>query len=145
MKRTKLRKKGKSDTAQAKDRIQKLAREIVIARDGGCILRGVAGITPCNGFAQDGHLVLQADHLITRSKNIGYADTRVIVCLCKGHHTARTYDKSGYYDELIRKQIGKERGELWDRMRTDHKTYPMGLQDWLKIEVALTQELKDIA
>jgi hypothetical protein len=83
---TRLRVAGKSDIAEVKRDIQDLARNIVIARDGGCILRGVFGIPVCSGYAKDGHLILLADHLITRGNAATYADTRLIVCLCKGHH-----------------------------------------------------------
>jgi hypothetical protein len=75
-----------------KQRIQDLVRDIVIKREGGCIFRGDVPnpegwtIPTCNGFAKDGHLILQADHLITRANSATYADTRLIVCLCKGHH-----------------------------------------------------------
>jgi hypothetical protein len=34
-----LRRKGQSETAKCKDRIQALLREIAIQRDGGCVLR----------------------------------------------------------------------------------------------------------
>ena len=61
-------------------------REIVIKRDGGCILRDIQGVSQCNGYRKDGKLILQADHLITRANSATYADTRLIVCVCKGHH-----------------------------------------------------------
>ena len=41
MKRKKIRVAGKSTTAQRKKEIQRLVREIVIKRDGGCILRDI--------------------------------------------------------------------------------------------------------
>jgi hypothetical protein len=88
MKRTKLNVVGTSDIAAIKREIQYVAREIVIARDGGCILRDLHydGIPECNGYAKNGQLVLQADHLITRGNAATFADTRLIVCICKGHH-----------------------------------------------------------
>jgi hypothetical protein len=39
MRHTALRAQGISDTATIKREIQYVAREIVIARDGGCVLR----------------------------------------------------------------------------------------------------------
>jgi hypothetical protein len=82
---TPLAKKGKSDVALIKDDIQAYCRDIVILRDGGCIFRNEPGHV-CSGFAKDGHLILQADHLITRANSATYADTRLIVCVCKGIH-----------------------------------------------------------
>src|SRR3990167_11522245 len=121
-----------SPVSQAKKRIQALVRDIVIKRDGGCILRGRKDIAPCNGYRADGELILQADHLITRGKNIGFADTRLIVCLCKGHHTAKTFDQSDIYEPLIREKIGSERADLWAKCKADRKSYPMSAWDWQK-------------
>ena len=38
------------------------------------------------GFRNDGQLILQADHVITRANSATYAETHLIVCVCKGHH-----------------------------------------------------------
>src|SRR3990167_8904588 len=129
-----------SPVSQAKKRIQALVRDIVIKRDGGCILRGRKDIAPCNGYRADGELILQADHLITRGKNIGFAETRLIVCLCKGHHTAKTFKCKEEYEEIIAELIGPERKELWYKVKKDHKPYHMVLSDWWKVIVALKQE-----
>jgi hypothetical protein len=130
---TPLRRSSKSPTAKLKERIQALVRAIVIKRDNGCLLKGFNGVA-CNP-------VLQADHLITRGKNIGFADTRLIVCLCKGHHTAKTYDTTGIYEAAIRERIAPERRTLWDRARADQKSYPMSAYDWAKEALALEHEL----
>jgi len=52
MKRSALCIKGISETAELKQEIQDLVRAIVIIRDGGCLLRNVLGIPPCNGYAK---------------------------------------------------------------------------------------------
>src|SRR4051794_17337057 len=62
----KLRVVGHSETADLKREIQAVARDIVIARDGGCIFRRLRGHICSSSQTKDGHLVLQADHLITR-------------------------------------------------------------------------------
>ena len=142
VKRYSLARVSSSPTATAKRDIQEYVRQIVILRDGGCIYRGVKGLPPCNGYAgEDNHLVLQADHLISRGKNIGFADTRLIVCVCKGHHTAKTFDHSGVYEPIARELIGKTRAELWDKVKADGGNYPMGYSDWLICIAALKQEL----
>jgi hypothetical protein len=51
-----------------------LSAIIVILRDGGCILRDTPHASACNGYAKDGHLILQADHLITRANSATYGD-----------------------------------------------------------------------
>ena len=82
--------KFKEDTAQTvKDRIQAILRQIAIIRDGGCVLapfQGKDGIPHCNGYRKDGELVLQYDHLNSRGFNVSYADARLGVIICKGHH-----------------------------------------------------------
>jgi hypothetical protein len=70
MKRTPILAQGRSETSVIKREIQDAVREIVIKRDGGCILAHTGN---CNGYAKDGHLILQADHLITRANAATYA------------------------------------------------------------------------
>ncbi len=59
-------------------------RDIVIVR--GCLLLVVFDFSGCNGFAKEGQLILQGDHLIMRANSATYADTRLIMCLCQEHH-----------------------------------------------------------
>lgn len=81
-----LKAKSNNFTAQYKDRIQALLREIVIGHDGGCILRHYPEAGACGGYRKEGELILQAEHLNTRERNISYGDMRNIVCLCRHHH-----------------------------------------------------------
>lgn len=87
-----LHARADNETNDIKDRIQDLVRDIVIARDGGCIFRDApfevtqGSGPPCGGYAKDGHLILQADHLITRANGATYSDTRLLVCVCRNHH-----------------------------------------------------------
>src|SRR5829696_4299006 len=101
MKRVRLRLQSHSETAEIKREIQAVARDIVIARDGGCVLRNVRR---CGG--EPGFAVLQADHLITRSNSGTYADTRLIVCLCKSCHAWKSLGGNAgktQYDALVKK------------------------------------------
>src|SRR5436309_1064851 len=118
MKRTALKRKtplkvyGDNDTATLKKEIQRLVRDIVILRDGGCVLRFVRH---CGG--EPGRAVLQADHLITRANSATYADTRLIVCVCRGCHYWKSVGsnrRKGEYDALVKTILSKERVELWD-------------------------------
>jgi hypothetical protein len=127
-----MRQHSKTESAKLKVRIQALVRAIVIKRDKGCFLKGFR--FQCNE-------VLQADHLVTRGKNVGFADTRIIICLCKGHHTAKTFDKSGEYEEEIKRRLPPENVVLWERAKKDHKIYPMSAYDWGKEAIALEYEL----
>src|SRR5438477_3758505 len=72
--RTPLKQRSDSETAQIKERIQALLRAAVIQRDGGCIFRHYSETEACGGYRKDGELILQADHLNTRARNISYGD-----------------------------------------------------------------------
>lgn len=145
MKRTKLRVKGVSTTAQLKDDIQDIVREIVIIRDGGCIFRKEKGHI-CIGYApKAGHLILQADHLLSRANSATFADTRLIVCVCKGIHGWKSVGsnlRKEEYDERVKKLLSKEVVTLWEKCEKDmhaHKTYKM---DWAMEKLVLLKELE---
>jgi hypothetical protein len=150
----KLKARASNETNDVKDRIQALVREIVIARDGGCIFnsgggnldnefyQSFLGIPPCNGYAKDGHLILQADHLVTRANSATYADTRLIVCVCKGHHGWKKWNEARY-NEIVRQLLTVDRLLLWDKAHAArYKPTRMFTSDWMKEEVALKQELR---
>lgn len=144
MKRTKLRLVGQTDTAKLKRDIQALVRAIVIKRDGGCVLRKVYGVPRCNGYRNDGQMILQADHLISRGNSATFGDTRLIVCLCQGHHGWKSVGsnlRKAEYDAVIRaKVLSPDRVALWDLAEFDRfKPQP---QDWKLVKLALTQELE---
>jgi hypothetical protein len=128
---------GKSDTAQVKQAIQAELLRIVLARDGGCFLRGKFGHI-CSGWKKDGEIVHQADHLIERSNSATYADPRLVVCICKGIHAWKHFKKSNHdqYDSWIRLLLPPERIAHWDRCKADsyhpHRTSAV---DW-RIELA---------
>jgi hypothetical protein len=109
IRRTPLAAKGTSDTSIVKAEIQRVLRDIVIKRVGGCILTHTGN---CDGYAKDGHLILQADH----------------------------HERE--YNALVRTLLSPERVQLWDACERDswrpHRKYTM---DW-RIELAsLKQEL----
>lgn len=135
-----LRKLSKFPTAECKQRIQALVREIVILRDKGCILRYKRFCGGDIGFA-----VLQADHLVTRANGATYGDTRLIVCVCKSCHGWKSLGSNlnkAEYDALVKTVISKERDALWDMAEADrHRAHKM---DWPLVEVALLRELKEI-
>jgi hypothetical protein len=150
MKRTKLNVVGASDTATIKREIQYVAREIVIARDGGCLLRDLHydGIPECDGYANNGQLVLQADHLVPRNNSATFADTRLIVCVCKGHHAWKSLGSNARkkeYDELVRTLISPERVKLWDECERDSwKPVRTTTYDWKLQLAALKQEWRQM-
>jgi hypothetical protein len=111
MKRTgALRTHGKSETARTKVRIQALLLETAILRDGGCVLRHYETAGTCGGFGpKSGKLILQAEHLNTRERNISFGDMRNIVCLCQRHHGYFKVQNGALYGDLIRKHISEER------------------------------------
>lgn len=165
MKRTALRKKSKSETALIKDDIQAYLRAIVIKRDGGCIIEHfrrktvedcaeyryeptypVCGVPPCNGYKKDGTLILQADHLITRANGATFADSRLVVCVCKGHHGWKSVGsnmRKAQYDAIVRQLLPADRVALWDRCEKESwRPTRTTLYD-LKLQLAaLKQELR---
>lgn len=138
LKRTRIRVAGTSTTAQLKKEIQRLVREVVMVRDKGCILREARR---CGG--EIGKAVIQADHLITRANSATYADTRLIVCVCRNCHFWKKYHEKEY-DLLVKQIISKERVDLWDRCIADRlRPVRMGAHDWKLEIINLKSELKD--
>lgn len=146
LKKTKLRLVGHSTTTDLKKEIQATLRSIVIKRDGGCFLRHYTNkITPqyakCGGYRNDGELILQAEHLHSRSTANSFSDPRLVVCVCQRHHIYYKPQHSAEYNDLAKDFIGTERAELWERVRNDHKPYKVDL----KLELlALKQLLKSM-
>lgn len=70
---------------------------------------------------------------------------RNIVCLCQRPHGYFKQQNGALYWDLIRKHIGEERWAWLQRMIADRKTYPMGIFEWQKVELALKQELNVLA
>ena len=142
--KTPLASKGSSDTAVIKDSIQALLLAIVKLRDGGCILRGIPS-HHCNGFKNDGDLILQADHLITRANSATYADPRLVVCVCKGAHGWKSLGSNrnkAQYDALVKTIIEPERVALWEACERDSwRPHRTSLYDWKKEEAFLKTKL----
>lgn len=134
--RTPLAAHGKSDTALLKEEIQALLRQIVIHRDGGCILRKHRF---CGG--EVGTAVLQADHLITRANSATYADHRLVVCLCRPCHGWKHWHKEEY-DALVKSILEPERVALWEACERDSwKPHRMTTYDWAKEATYLRSKL----
>lgn len=122
-----------NESAQLKKEIQRLVRAIVIARDKGCILRS-------RRYCED--TVLQADHLITRANSATFADTRLIVCLCRSCHGGFKKWHQKEYDALVKTILSPERVALWDRCEQESwRPTRKGAYDWRLEIVALTSEL----
>lgn len=125
MKRSPLRRKAgrlkaraDNETNRIKDDIQAYLREIVILRDGGCVLRHYPESGQCGSRpTKNGHIILQAEHLHTRSHSASYADSRLVVCLCERHHIFWKPQHADEYYKLIRTIIGPERSALLDKIQ----------------------------
>lgn len=147
MKRTGFKRTAKPRVAghptvpQLKKDIQALLREIVIIRDGKCILHGIR----CNHEVGMEGLVWQAEHLIERSNSATYADTRLVVLVCRNCHGWKHFKKSNHdqYDTWVKTKLSKERVILWERCEADSwRPAPTRSYDWQLAKVALEQELK---
>lgn len=131
LKRTRLRVKGHSTTAQLKDQIQSTARKIVIIRDDGCLLKDDGRCTE----------ILQCEHLITRSNTKTFADLRNLICLCTYHHLFYKKQHSRMYWDRVREKIGEQRWAWLKRVEEDRTPYKVDL----KLELlALEQEYKKL-
>ncbi len=146
MKRTKLRVVGDNDTSLKKQDIQSTVRLICCIRDGGCILRD---LRQCGGKAVvvDGEIisnsVIQAEHLITRANSATFADTRLIVCICRNCHGWKEFHKAEY-DEIIKSILPKYRVELWERCEEDMHRHKVHKVDWSMELLGLKQELRTL-
>lgn len=142
MKRTPLRRIGRNPTAVLKEQIQATLRDIAIKRDKGCILRNRPEAGKCGGYRTDGELILQYEHLNSRSHAISFSDSRLGVCLCQRHHIYFKPQHSQLYWELIEQEIGTVRWSLLERVRQDKTAYKKDL----KLElVALKQQLQQMS
>lgn len=128
LKRSRLRYRGTSDTSVLKEQIQATLRQIVIIRDGGCWLRHYSQAGNCGGYRNDGELILQAEHLHTRASAQSFSDSRLVVCICRNHHIFWKPQYSDTYNDLAEDFIGKERSELWKRVREDRRAYKTDLK-----------------
>ena len=139
LKRTRLRVVGTSSTSELKNAIQAKLRALARHRDGGCIMRHYPESGLCGGTNKEGALILQAEHLITRSNSATFADMRNIVCLCQRHHGFFKPQHSRLYWEIIERHLGPQ---LWNWLklaeadRTPHK------RDWKMELLALESECK---
>lgn len=141
LRRTKLRIVGHSTTSELRTEIQAVLRQIGILRDGGCFLRFYPEAGACGGFTKDGTLILQFEHLHTRANAASFSDSRLGVCICLRHHIYWKPQFSDRYNELAENFIGKERSDLWKRVREDRSPHKIDL----KLElIALKQELKTL-
>jgi hypothetical protein len=140
--KTPIARRGKSETSKCKARIQALLRQIVMKRDGGCILRDKRHCGAILGAT--GH-VFQADHLITRSNSATYADPRLVVCVCKSCHGWKSLGsnlRKKQYDELVRSILPPDRVALWDK--AENESWRATKVDWTLEELALQQVWKSM-
>lgn len=138
LRRTKLRVAGHSEASETKREIQSLLRELAIKRDGGCVLRNHPETGLCGGTNKEGALILQAEHLISRSNSATFADMRNIICLCVRHHGYYKPQHSRQYWEAVEKVLGEKRWKwlkLSEEDRSPHK------RDWKLELLSLKQEL----
>ncbi len=148
-KRTLTLQASKSTSSVLKKEIQALLRAIVILRDGGCFLRNYEdSITPqysmCGGIRKDGELILQAEHLHTRSSARSFSDDRLVVCVCQRHHIYYKPQHSNEYNKLAKKYIGKSNAKLWDMVAEDRTAFKVDLKlEKLALEKTLKKLLKD--
>ncbi len=116
-------------------------RAIGLLRDGGCIFREDSEAGDCGGYRLDGELILQFDHLNSRTHGISFADSRLGVIACKRHHIFWKRQEPDIYMRLARKHIGAKRSALLDAVQADRRPYKLDLK--LAI-VGLKEELRKL-
>lgn len=136
-----LRIAGVSTTTEIKKEIQALLRQIVMIRDGGCILRHYCEAGACGPIKKDGNPVLQAEHLITRSNSGTFGDSRNCVCLCQRHHIYWKPQYSDLYWEMVKSHLPEKTWKWYEVAKLDTKAYRV---DWKLVKIALEQELKTL-
>jgi len=133
---------GRQTTKELKKDIQALLRQIVIIRDGGCVLRHFPETGACGSYTKAGNLILQGEHLNSRTHSGTYGDSRNIVCLCQRHHIYWKPQNSERYWQLIEKILPPKQWEWYQRAKQDTKAYKV---DWGLVKIALEQELKTLS
>lgn len=142
--KTGLKMRGTLDTSVIKERIQSILRQIAIKRDGGCLLRNYPDTGLCGSYTKSGDLILQAEHLISRSNGNTFGDTRNIICLCQRHHIYWKPQHSQQYWEIIEAELGVKRWEWLQAATVDYKRHKTYKVDWKLILIGLEQELKKL-
>ncbi len=143
LKQAKLAYRGTSEVSVLKDRIQLLLREIVILRDKKCILYGLR----CYHEYGKDDVVWQAEHLIERSNSETFADSRLVVLVCKNCHGWKHFKKSNHdqYGEWVKTKLSQERVTLWEECnKRRFNSFKMGAYDWKLEVVNLESELKEL-
>lgn len=141
LKRTKLRVVGHSTTTELKKEIQFLLREIVMLRDKKCILHGLRCY---HAIGLSEGIVWQAEHLIERSNSATFADTRLVVLVCKNCHGWKHFKDSNkeQYDTWVKTKISKERVQLWERCKKE--TWKATRPDWKLAIIDLERQLSEL-
>lgn len=141
MRRSVLRRLGKSDTAETKRQIQSLLRDICLIRDRACILHKHR----CGAIVGDAGVVWQADHLLSRSNSATYGDSRLVVLICKSCHGWKSLGsnlRKAEYDALVRTILPPERVALWDMAELEAGRHKGVKMDWTLVLLALRRELE---
>ena len=139
MRRIPLRRVGKSPTAKLKQEIQ--ATLLAIAKikfKGECIGKKWGHI--CSGWKNNGEIIYQCDHLLSRSNSATFADHRLTVLVCKGLHGWKSVGsnlRKQEYDELVKSVLPKEIVKLWDRC--EKEKWRVSKMDW-QLELLILQK-----
>jgi hypothetical protein len=130
-------------SSEVKKEIQKLLRQIVIIRDGGCIFRHYPEAGACSGWGSvSGELVIQADHISSRGNSLTYGLSQNVIGICAGHHGFWKKRHPALWAELTRKHIGEERFKQMVKLGSQTARQSFTAYDWGKVAIGLKAELK---
>lgn len=100
-----------------------------------------------DGFANDGHLILQAEHLITRASAATDGDSRLVVYVCRGAHAWKSPGRNrnkAQYDALVKTLLSPERVALWEACESDSwRLVRTSAMDWKLVLVALQKRNRE--
>lgn len=128
MKRTPLKRRGKSPIAKCKARIQVLLTQRARERDAACIFRRYPETGRCGG-------VTAADHIITRQIASTYGDLRNVICACWAHHKFFKEKNPTIYAKIVEDYIGTRTYNLIHKIAKQSE--PKTLKEWEEVEKLL--------
>lgn len=139
MRKTKLRLVGHSTSSELKTAIQALLRELAIKIYGTCVLSKYPETGACGSYTKAGNLILQAEHLNSRSHTGTFGDMRNIILLCQRHHIYWKPQNSEQYWKLVKEIIGEKRWSWYQRCKEDRTARKVDLK---LVLLDLQQQLK---
>lgn len=143
--RKRIPKQGKLPLSKVKRELQAVLRQRAIERDRSCVIGKYQDDLPpswrkCGRLRKDGQIIVQAEHLVGRTKSISYADMDNILLVCQRHHFFFKRQHGLLYWSIVRKHVGEE---IWSKIQAWEMApnLTFSTEEWRnKLHVLLTPE-----